>query len=300
MLIKSSHNSQELEKMTQLGIEIDFKHKIWIKLLTKKKIIISTFVGTIAVLGLDAFAIEPNMIEVNEIDVSNTGTEMKIGFISDFQRQNSNPAFVQRVVDILNEERLDMIVIGGDFIDKSLGELPSLDPLQELDAKYGVYGVLGNHDYNVYSLNRNNANFEMGESVARYLESRGPIQILRNENVVINDIVLIGLDSYWAGLRDMDKAFENTSEEFKILLTHNQNNLEINKETADVYLFGHTHCGQVRLPYVGSIPKIIGFEGDYDYKHYIVNDADVYTTCGLTPGPRLFNPPEITIINLLE
>ncbi len=268
--------------------------------MTKKKIIISIFVGIIAILGLDAFVIEPNMIEVNEINISNTGTTMKIGFISDFQRQNSDPVFVQRVVDILNAQDLDTVIIAGDFIDRSLGELPSLDPLGELETRSGVYGVLGNHDYNVYSLNRNNANFELAETVIEYLESNGPIEILRNENVVINDVVIIGLDSYWAGLRDLDKAFTNTSNDFKILFAHNQNDLEINKEIADVYLFGHTHCGQVRLPYVGSIPKIFGFEGDYDYRHYIVNDADVYTTCGLTPVPRFFNPPEITIINLLE
>lgn len=268
--------------------------------MTKKKIFGSVFIGIIAILGFYAFVIEPNMIDVNEIDISNTGIKMKIGLIADFQRQNSDPAFVQRVVDILNEKDLDVVVIAGDFIDKSLDELPSLDPLDKLKTKYGVYGVLGNHDYNVYFLNRDNANFELAETVIEYLESNSTVKILRNENIVINDVAIIGLDSYWAGLRDLDKAFINTSNEFKILFTHNQNDLEINKETADVYLFGHTHCGQVRLPYVGSIPKIIGFEGDYDYKHYIVNDADVYTTCGLTPGPRFLNPPEITIVNLLE
>ncbi len=256
--------------------------------------------GIIAILGLDAFVIEPNMIEVNEIDISNAGTEMKIGFISDFQRQNSDPAFVQRVVDIMNEKDLDVILIAGDFIDRNLSELPSLEPLKKLETKYGVYGVLGNHDYNVYFLNRDNANLELGEKVKEFVESNGTVKILKNENTVIKDIVIIGLDSYWAGLRDIDKAFTNTSNEFKILLAHNQNDLEIDKEIADVYLFGHTHCGQVRLPYLGSIPKIIGFEGDYDYRHYVVNDADVYTTCGLTPAPRFFNPPEITIINLLE
>jgi len=240
------------------------------------------------------------MIDVNELNISNTGTEMKIGFIADFQRQNSDPAFVQRVVDIINERNLNTVIIAGDFIDRGVDELPSLDPLGKIETKYGTYGVLGNHDYNIYTLDRNNANFKLAETVIEYLESNTPIKILRNENIVINDVAIIGLDSYWAGLRDIDKAIAGTSNEFKIIFTHNQNDLEINKETADVYLFGHTHCGQIRLPYIGSVPKLVGFEGDYDYKHYVVNDADVYTTCGLTPGPRLFNPPEITIINLLK
>ena len=254
----------------------------------------------IAISVIDAFVIEPNIIKLNELNISNTGTEMKIGFISDFQRQNSDPVFVQRVVDIINEENLDILIIAGDFIDRSIDEIPSLDPLAKIKTKYGTYGVLGNHDYNIYTLDRNNANFKLAETIIEYLENNTPIKILRNENIIIKDVTIVGLDSYWAGLRDIDKALAGTTSEFKILFAHNQNDLEITKEIANVYLFGHTHCGQVRLPYIGSIPKLVGFEGDYDYQHYIVNDANVYTTCGLTPAPRFFNPPEITIINLLE
>lgn len=267
--------------------------------MSKKKILIGIFVGVITLLGIDVFVIEPNMIEINEIKISDTRTQMKIGLIADFQRGSSDSSFVQRVVDIMNEQDLDVILIAGDFIDKTPEELLSVEPLKKLKTKYGVYGVLGNHDYDVYFLNRNNVNLELGDKVKEFLERDGTIRILKNESVMIENISIIGLDSYWAGLRDVDKAIMDTSNEFKILFSHNQNNLEINPETADVYLFGHTHCGQIRLPYVGSIPKIIGFEGDYDYRHYAVNDTDVYTTCGLTPGPRLFNPPEITIINLL-
>ena len=267
--------------------------------MSTKKIFVAVFSGVVALLGVDVFVIEPNMIEFNEITISDTGTQMKIGLIADFQRGNSDSSFVQRVVSLMNEQDLDVILIAGDFIDKNPEELPSVEPLKKLKSKYGVYGVLGNHDYDVYFLNRDNVDLELGEKVKEFLESDGTIRILKNENILIGNVSIMGLDSYWAGLRDVDKATKDTSHEFKILFSHNQNNLEINPEIADVFLFGHTHCGQVRLPYIGSIPKIIGFEGDYDYRHYTVNDVDVYTTCGLTPGPRLFNPPEITIINLL-
>ncbi len=267
--------------------------------MTRRKIILCIIIGIVTISAIDAFVVEPNNIEVNEMDIYNTGSTAKIGFISDFQRQNSDPTFVQRVVDILNKENLDAVILGGDFVHRGVYELPSIEPLKKLQTKHGVYGVLGNHDYSVYSLDRDNADFELAETVKEYLEV-GPIKILRNENVKIDNITIIGLDSYWAGLRDVDKAYENTTGGFKILLSHNQNNLEIDSETAELYLFGHTHCGQVRLPFVGSIPKLIWFEGEYDYKHYVVNGADVYTTCGLTPGPRFFNPPEIVIINLSE
>ena len=266
--------------------------------MSKKKIFLSIFVGFVTLLGMNVFVIEPNMIEINEIKISDTGTQMKIGLIADFQRGTSDSSFVQRVVDIMNVQDLDVVLIAGDFIDKNPEELLSVEPLKKLKTRYGVYGVLGNHDYDVYFLNKNNVNLELGEKIKEFLESDGTIRILKNENITIEDVSIIGLDSYWAGLRDVDKAIAETSNEFKILFSHNQNSLEINPETANVYLFGHTHCGQIRLPYVGSVSKIIGFEGNYDYRHYDVNDTDVYTTCGLTPGPRLFNPPEITIINL--
>ena len=265
---------------------------------TRYKIPIAAFVGIIAISGIDAFVIEPNIIEINEIDISDAGTEMRTGLVADFQRQNADPAFVSRVVEMINEKNLDVVLIAGDFVDKSIDELPSVEPLKQLQTTHGVYGVLGNHDYSVYFLHRDNANLQMGQKIKDFIESNGNVKILKNESVTINGIAIIGLDSYWAGLRDVDEAFANTSDEFKILFAHNQDGLEIDGDTADVYLFGHTHCGQVRLPYFGSIPKMMGFSGDYDYRHYTVNDADVYTTCGLTPAPRFFNPPEITIINL--
>ena len=121
-----------------------------------------------------------------------------------------------------------------------------------------------------------------------------------NEKVIINNsLTITGLDDLWAHLRDEPKAYSDKSTGYRILLSHNQEELEIKKDTADLYLFGHTHCGQMRLPVLGSIPKIAGFSGEYDKGHYVLEDgAHVYTTCGLAPAPRLLNPPEISIIKL--
>ena len=120
-----------------------------------------------------------------------------------------------------------------------------------------------------------------------------PIKILRNEKVIIDEkVTIIGLDDLWAHLRDESAAYsDKESVGYRILLSHNQEELDIKKETADLYLFGHTHCGQMRLPGLGSIPKLLGFSGDYDKGHYILDDGvHVYTTCGLAPAPRLLNP----------
>ena len=72
---------------------------------TRYKIPIVILVGIIVVSGIDAFVIEPNMIEINEINISDAGIEMRIGLVADFQRQNADPTFVLRVVDIINEKK---------------------------------------------------------------------------------------------------------------------------------------------------------------------------------------------------
>ena len=238
------------------------------------------------------------MIEITETEFPGDGVEMKIGLIADFQRKNADPRFVARVVDILNEKKLDTVLIAGDFVHVNLSELPSVEPLKNLETTYGVYGVLGNHDYRIYSMNKYGSSLEMGDKIIEYLESDGTIKILRNENVRIGNVTVIGLDDYWMGLRNETKAWDGVEDGYKIILSHNQEKITIDKDISDAYLFGHTHCGQVRLPILGSIPKILGFPGEYDYKHYTINDAEVYTTCGLAPAPRFFNPPEITIITI--
>ena len=78
--------------------------------MSKKKIFLSIFVCVATLLGIDAFVIEPNMIEINEIEISDTGTQMKIGLIADFQRGTSDSSFVQRVVDIINKQDLDVVL----------------------------------------------------------------------------------------------------------------------------------------------------------------------------------------------
>ena len=262
-----------------------------------------------------SFLIEPNYIEDNTVTISKTGIDMKIVFISDFQRNDSNPDFVQKVVDMINSKNPDLVLLGGDYVEYSTDELPSIFPLHQLQSKYGVFGVMGNHEYSAFGSAENIGGDKiLAEKIIEFLENPpnslisennkddlNSIQILRNEKIILNDnLTIIGLDDYWAHLRDEDKTFsELPSQGYRILLSHNQEELEITKDDADLYLFGHTHCGQIRLPILGSIPKLFGFSGEYDKGHFVLEDGvHVYTTCGLAPAPRLLNPPEVVTINL--
>ena len=166
-----------------------------------------------------------------------------------------------------------------------------------MHAKYGVYAVMGNHDYGMITSRENPPNDLMASDIRAFLEGSG-IRILRNENVQAGNLTIIGLDDQWAGRRDELAALSGNISGYRILLSHNQEGLAIGNGTADLYLFGHTHCGQIRLPGVGSIPKLFGFKGQYEMGRYRINESDVYTTCGLGWGPRFLAPPEVTVIEL--
>ena len=264
------------------------------------------------ILSVNSILVEPSIIENDTVEITGTGLDMTIAFLSDFQRNDADPAFVQRAVDLVNARNPDLVLLGGDYVERSTDEFPSIEPLKSLKSKHGVYGVMGNHDYLAFGFaNEVGGDSILAQQILEFLETpnntdnnqndKKPIKILRNEKVIINEnLTIIGLDDLWAHLRDEQKAIsDNENMGYRILLSHNQEELDIKKETADLFLFGHTHCGQMRLPGVGSIPKVMGFSGDYDKGHYILeDDVHVYTTCGLAPAPRLLNPPEISIIKL--
>lgn len=277
--------------------------------LTKKRKALAMFGFFVAVLSVNMILVEPATIENDTVEIEGTGVNMTVAFLSDFQRRDANPAFIQRAVDMVNSENPDLVLLGGDYVERSIDELPSIAPLKDLKSRYGVYGVMGNHDYLAFGFARNvGGDAVLAQQLIRFFETpnhtngsqNDGIKILRNEKINIDDkVTLIGLDDLWANLRDEPKAYADKSMGYKILLSHNQDELDIKKETADLYLFGHTHCGQLRLPVLGSIPKVLGFSGEYDKGHYVLDDGThVYTTCGLAPAPRLLNPPEISIIHL--
>ena len=259
----------------------------------------------VTALAAYVFFIEPNEIAVNRLHIEGTGADMKIVFMSDFQRNDADPAFIQRAVDLANSENPDLVLLGGDYVELSDSELPSVAPLRTLHATYGVYGVMGNHDYGLMWAGRcpSSENLLLNGEIKNFLEAEGTVTILGNENRRVGNATLIALDDLWGCRRNESKALEGSggatgAGSYRILLSHNQDGLVIGNSTADLYLFGHTHCGQVRLPFLGSVPKMFGFRGEYDDGHYLVDGSDVYTTCGLSFGPRFLAPPEITVIEL--
>jgi predicted MPP superfamily phosphohydrolase len=195
-----------------------------------------------------------------------------------------------------NRRDPDLAVVTGDLVTSGAdfhGDVA--DVLGELRAKMGVFVSLGNHDY-----------FGDGEALASRLRSGG-VPVLRNEGVVLDrdgaKIWLAAIDDTWTRRDDMDMAMRGRPEgATTILLAHDPRTFEAASETgAELVLSGHTHGGQIALPFVERAASLATFVYRYRLGFYRRGRSVLYVHPGLgTTGPpiRLGVAPEVTILVL--
>jgi predicted MPP superfamily phosphohydrolase len=162
-----------------------------------------------------------------------------------------------------------------------------------LQCKYGIFGVLGNHDF-----------IEMVPD----LEAMG-IKILLNESAKIKKgdecFWIVGVDdSSTLNVHDLNKSLRDVPREaFKVLLAHSPDIFyDAASHMFDYYLCGHTHGGQICLP--GGIPIITNASCPRDYiaGSWRFGKMEGYTSAGTGSSGlfvRFFCPPEITIHQLI-
>jgi predicted MPP superfamily phosphohydrolase len=167
--------------------------------------------------------------------------------------------------------------------------------LADLDARYGVFTIIGNHDL-----------WTDVRVVQQGLDdSRLPI--LRNRGVTLQagraKIHLAGVDDVWNGKPDLATTLDETpADALTILLSHEPDYADTVARDGRValQLSGHSHGGQVRLPGIGA--PILPYLGKkYDQGLYRVGQMWVYTNRGIGvvgPPVRINCPPEITKITL--
>jgi predicted MPP superfamily phosphohydrolase len=205
--------------------------------------------------------------------------------------------FVQKTVTTVNALQPDLTVVTGDYVLQSADSIFELAPvLASLDAKYGVFTILGNHD------------LWTDAKVVRAGLREGGLPVLRNEGLTLDiggeAIYLAGVDDGWSGQPDLNAALVNRLSEIPtILLAHEP-------DLADTFsldgrvslqLSGHSHGGQVRFPSLGA--PILPYLGrKYDQGLYEVNGMWLYTNRGIGvigPPVRFNCRPEVTEMTLV-
>ncbi|MDE5832799.1 MAG: metallophosphoesterase [Desulfovibrio sp.] len=205
-------------------------------------------------------------------------------------------AWLDGVVRKVNALAPDIVVITGDFIDGHVDKvLDELAPLADLQSRYGVFGVTGNHEYYWNAAEWTRAIRSLN---VRMLENEHEIINIKGEELVVAGIPDLAAQGFGQEPPDLDKALAGAPEAVRLLLAHQPKLAREYSSKVDVHLAGHTHGGIIFF----LRPLIARFNNGFVGGLYDVNASNLY----VSPGTGIWNgfsfrlgvPAEITEIIL--
>lgn len=286
--------------------------KKWVKLM----IAILTIVGLGIIVFIYALFIGSKGLKVKEykIEVNNLPDEyhgLKIAHISDIHYgETVNKKELQNLTERVNLLKPDIIVFTGDMATDGLTEQQInevSDALSNMHADIGKFAIKGNHDYS----------FKKWEML---IENCGFKNLNDTYEVIYKNatkpIVISGISTNLYGTKNItDKISpimeyfnsfnENSTNKpvYSILLLHEPDFIEdIDYNKFNLVLSGHSHNGQVRLPFIGALWTPVGSKKYYD-EYYKIDNTHLYVSSGLGTtmlGVRLFNKPSFNFYRITK
>ncbi len=211
-----------------------------------------------------------------------------------------NTIYIQKVIDRAKSLLPDAMVLTGDYIDGSSAYVnPIAEMLGQIDVPYGVFAVLGNHDHR-----------EGNAKLLRKVLHDQDIPVVENTHKFIQKdgvaLCIAGVGDLLEGTQDLKSALRGVPPDMpRILLSHHPDYAEEmpRDERVDLVLAGHTHGGQVRMPF-SFAPYLSSNYGQKFFGGLVrLEHTQVYVSRGIgvaSPPIRFNCPPEITIIELTK
>ena len=207
---------------------------------------------------------------------------------------------LELIVASANAAKPDLVLLAGDYVihgvlgGRFIAPEQAAAVLSGLRSSLGTYAVLGNHDW-----------WLDAERVSKALESNG-VKMLEDASATLTlrdcEFVLVGVSDFWEGPHDLEEAFANVpADAATIVFTHNPDVFPELPQTLTLAIAGHTHGGQVALPFIGRpiVPSQFGerfaagpvFENNQTYF--------VSTGTGTSILPVRFGvTPEVSVLEL--
>jgi hypothetical protein len=260
----------------------------------RKAIFLSILILSLSVLtgGIINFnTIRTSTYQIEVPGRSSANTDLKIAFVADFHLQEMTGIhFVERFAEKIREIEPDLMIFGGDIVegdsdDGNMQEYESI--IRGINARYGVYAVLGNHEY--YA----------GQDKGSFFDKAG-IKVLCDTIVNIeNSFALAGrFDSHFSGRKTVYDLLSSAPDSLPLILVdHRPTEIDqVSSTTADIQLSGHTHNGQL-FP-INLITRSVY---ELSWGHLKKGNTHFFVTSGI----RLWGPPvrttgksEIMVINI--
>lgn len=266
-------------------ILVRWKLSLWLKALLACCIALGVLAGWMRY-------VEPFWIKVQEHRVE-VGFNARIAVVADFHLgMFKDEAFLANVVQRLNAlENIDFIAIPGDFTyypDQPLDQL--FAPLGDLERP--AFAVLGNHDVQ-------RPGPPLRRELARTLAELD-VRLLENQTADFQGLKIVGLGDRWAGEDQTSLLNQLSQDQDVITLFHNPDtSIDLPQGQADLSLAGHTHGGQVRIPWLYK--KVIPSRYGFDKGLYELPTGKLFITSGVGETAitiRLFNRAVIDVVTL--
>ncbi|RSK53066.1 metallophosphoesterase [Bacillus canaveralius] len=284
------------------------------KTVTRRKFIKRAFVAVFTCIAASfgaifyAREIEPKLLDITTYPIKNPVIPKGFEGFKIVQFSDTHLGFqydlkqLKRLIDKINKLVPDLILFTGDLMDAP-NKYEDTDKivliLSQLNAPFGKFAVYGNHDHGGY-----------GSDIYKDIMSNSGFSVLLNESRRIelldhSSIYVIGVDDAMLGKPNLSASVQNVPDDaYQILLSHAP---DLADEAATfgigLQLSGHSHGGQVQIPFVGALitPP---FAERYHEGFYEVGGAaplTLYVNRGLgtTRLPfRFLSKPELTIFTL--
>lgn len=251
-----------------------------------------------------AFLVEPRWLQLTRPVIRVPGLHpglegLRIALLTDLHLGEGTPAsLVRRARRMAMAERPHLVALTGDLAaDSATGFRRALDALSGMHAPLGVYAVPGNHDHAVgIDAWRRDVGREPG---VVDLTNRARTVLFRGARLCV-----AGVDDLTHGCPTLEGLPAPEERDFTLLLAHNPAEAERARDgydSIDLVVSGHTHGGQVRLPWGGPLARPGDGAGGYDQGLQRAPATRVYTSRGVGTvrlPVRFMCRPEVAVLRL--
>ncbi len=238
---------------------------------------------------------EPYELEQTSLHLSSKklsrGSNIRIALISDLHCDGQLRT-EEKLIKAISESHPDLIFFTGDATNGRKGLELFRKTMTSLAKIAPVFACDGNHD--TYSDMSSNERYE--NTGVKFLNCSAAVLAIRKNLIWVGGVSVDNLSC-------IDRTLETSPpDSFRAFLFHYPEGIEVAaKYGVDLCCAGHTHGGQVRLPFYGALITMAQSGKKYEWGHYVLEKTDAYVNrgIGMTALPiRFLAPPELTIIDV--